>query len=164
MFTKKKWTVKQLEKAAKESKSLRQILSKIGLVEAGGNYEQIKKYLKKENIDTSHFTGKSWNKGMHGLIRASTMPLDKILVKGRNYQSHKLRLRLFNEKIKKKECELCGWAKTSKDGRLPLELNHINGDHSDNRLENLQILCPNCHSLEPTHRECNRKNKQAAVV
>jgi len=43
------------------------------------------------------------------------------------------------------------------DGYLPLELDHINGDHHDNRLENLRILCPNCHSLKPTHRGRRRK-------
>ena len=157
MNTKKKWTVEQLKKATKESRSLRQILAKLGLVEAGGNYEQIKKYLKDNKIDCSHLTGKVWNKGMRGLVRKSTRSLNEILVKDKNYQSHKLRLRLFREKIKEKKCELCGWAEMSKDGRLPLELNHINGNHSDNRLENLQILCPNCHSLQPTHRGRNKK-------
>ncbi len=59
--------------------------------------------------------------------------------------------------LKKPECEECGWAKRSEDGRIPLELDHINGDSHDNRLENLRILCPNCRSLEPTHRGMNIK-------
>lgn len=54
-------------------------------------------------------------------------------------------------------CEECGWAKISNDGRLPLELDRINGDRNDNRIENLRILCPNCHSLQPTHRGRNKK-------
>jgi predicted HNH restriction endonuclease len=43
------------------------------------------------------------------------------------------------------------------DGRVPVELDHINGDKNDNRLENLCILCPNCHSVQPTHRGPNQK-------
>ncbi|HAN04121.1 MAG TPA: hypothetical protein DCW72_10215 [Elusimicrobia bacterium] len=49
------------------------------------------------------------------------------------------------------------------DGRLPLELDHVNGDNRDNRLENLRILCPNCHSLKPTHRGRN-SGKNARVL
>ena len=82
--------------------------------------------------------------------------LEDILVKNSNFQSYKLKKRLFSAKLKKPRCELCGWAKKTADGRLPLELDHISGDSKDNRLENLRILCPNCHSLQPTHRGRNR--------
>lgn len=74
-----------------------------------------------------------------------------------DYQSFKLKSRLFSEKLKIPCCEECGWAKKSEDGRIPLELDHINGNRRDNRLENLRILCPNCHSLKPTHRGLNKK-------
>lgn len=154
----KTWTKKQLEIAAKESSSIRQVLSKINLKEAGGNYAQIKKYLALYKINTKHFKGRAWNKGLKGSLRPR-ISLDKILTINNNFQSFKLKKRLFNAKLKSPRCEECGWAKKSNDGRIPLELDHINGDSRDNRLENLRILCPNCHSLKPTHRGKNRKTK-----
>lgn len=66
--------------------------------------------------------------------------------------------RLFVAGLKNQKCELCGWVK-SIDGRIPLELDHINGDVHDNRLENLRILCPNCHSIQPIHRALNKNKK-----
>ena len=155
----RKWTKLQLKKAAEKSKSIRQVIVFLGLKPAGGNYSQIKKYLDFYNIDTAHFTGKAWNKGMTGIGIYRTK-LEDVLVRGGHYQSYKLKKRLFAKGIKKLECEICKWAKYSVDGRLPLELDHINGDNSDNTLENLRVLCPNCHSLQLTHRGRNRKKKQ----
>lgn len=83
--------------------------------------------------------------------------LEELLVLGSVFQSYKLKKRLFEAGLKKKKCEECGWSKSSVDGRIPLELDHINGVSHDNRLENLRILCPNCHSLKPTHRGLNKK-------
>lgn len=158
IIKKKKWTKLDLKKAAKNSTSIRQVIKKIGLIPAGGNYDQIKKYISLYKIKTSHFKGKGWNKGLKGIGRP-IFPLEKILVENNNFQSYKLKNRLFKEGLKKPICEKCGWAKKTKDGRMPLELDHINGNSTDNRLKNLRILCPNCHSLEPTHRGCNQKNK-----
>lgn len=152
----KRWTESQLKKTASESYSIRQVLKKIGLKEAGGNYTQIKKYLLLFNIDTSHFRGKAWNKGLKG-IGKPVLSLKKILVKNSNFQSYKLKKRLFSAKLKPEHCEICGWAEKTPDGRLPIELDHINGDRKDNRLVNLRILCPNCHSLQLTHRGKNIK-------
>jgi len=128
----------------------------LGLIPAGGNYNQINKYLKFYNINISHLKGKGWKKGLSGLD-SPRIPLGKILVEKSEFQSYKLKKRLFSAGLKKPKCEKCGWNKKSKDGRLPLELDHINGDSRDNRINNLRILCPNCHSLEPTHRGRNRK-------
>lgn len=152
---KRTWTEKQLEDAVGSSTSFRQVLTKLGLREAGGNYEQIKKYTKELCLDSSHFSGRAWNKGMRG-IGKPLIPLEKILVSSSTYQSYKLKNRLFKIGLKPKFCEECGWSKTTTDGYLPLELDHINGNRHDNRIENLRILCPNCHSLKPTHRGRNR--------
>lgn len=152
----KSWSKGDLTQAAKSSKSIRQVLIKLKLRLAGGNYSQIKKYLELYKIKTKHFTGQAWNKGMTG-IGKSSLALESILVKDSYFQSYKLKKRLFNARIKTRRCEECGWCRKTKDGRLPLELDHINGDSRDNRLENLRVLCPNCHSLKPTHRGRNIK-------
>lgn len=89
-------------------------------------------------------------------------PLVDILVLGSDYQRFKLKARLFREGLKKPLCEECGWCTRSDDGYLPLELDHINGDRHDNRIENLRVLCPNCHSLKSTHRGRNRKKRRSS--
>ncbi len=157
------WTDEQLADAVKQSKSIRNVLILLQLVPAGGNYVQIKYAIEKMKLDTSHFTGMGWNVGLK-FIPKQSVPLEDLLVKDGRVQSYKLKKRLYASGLKKPECELCGWAKMSIDGRIPLELDHINGDHSDNRIENLRILCPNCHSLQPTHRGRNKKVAHARVV
>lgn len=153
---KRSWSENELRSAAKSSRSIRQILRLLRLKEAGGNYAQIKKYLQFYKIETGHLKGRGWNKGLRG-IGKPLVPLEKILTQNSTFQSYKLKKRLFAAKLKPSYCEECGWAKSSIDGRLPLELDHINGDSHDNRLENLRILCPNCHSLKPTHRGRNSR-------
>lgn len=150
------WTESQLKESVKSVTSIRQLLKRLGLREAGGNYSQVKKYLKEYNIDISHFTGKGWSKGKRG-IGKYRIRLEEILVINSGFQSYKLKKRLFASSIKQQSCEECGWAKKSIDGRIPLELDHINGNSRDNRIENLRVLCPNCHSLKPTHRGMNKK-------
>ncbi len=135
---------------------------KIGLIEAGGNYDQVRKYAKELGLDISHFKGKAWNKGLRGRLMP-LIPTSQILVKGSSFQSYKLKKRLFAEGLKQKQCEECGWAKIAAGGYLPLELDHINGDRHDNRLVNLRVLCPNCHSLKPTHRGRNRGRRDGVI-
>jgi hypothetical protein len=152
----RKWTDEMLAQAVVDSRSVRQVMQKIGLIPAGGNYIQVREHIRISKLDTSHFLGQGWNKGTHHTATPAK-PLKDILVIGSSYQSFKLKKRLFAADIKKVECEECGWKKVSEDGRIPLELDHINGMRTDNRLENLRILCPNCHSLKPTHRGRNKK-------
>ena len=152
------WTERELRVAARASFSFRQVLVKLKLRAAGGNYEQIKKYCLEYKVDVSHFKGKGWSSGLRG-IGKPRIALEDILQKGTYFQSFKLKKRLFQVGLKEQKCEECGWAKTTSDGYLPLELDHINGDHHDNRLENLRVLCPNCHSLKPTHRGRNKRRK-----
>lgn len=154
MLRKRKWTKDQLVVAVAGARSYRDVLLKIDLVPAGGNFTQLKKYIEEYNLDISHFRHKGWSKGLVGM-GGKKSPIENLLVKNGMYQSHKLKKRLFVSKLKVPKCEMCGWAKLSLDGRIPVELDHINGDRHDNRIENLRILCPNCHSLQATHRGRN---------
>lgn len=157
------WTIGQLQDAVTSSFSYRQVLTKLGLREAGGNYDQIKKYIRELRLDIRHFKGRGWNLGLRG-IGKPLIPLDDILVKGSYFQSFKLKKRLFTVGLKSQYCEECGWAQKTADGYLPLELDHINGDRHDNRLDNLRVLCPNCHSLKPTHRGRRGRLKKVGVA
>lgn len=159
------WTDEQLIIAVKESESYRSVLIKLKLVPAGGNYEQVKSAVGKLGISTAHFTGKGWNVGLRFRPVPPT-PIDELLVANGTMQSYSLKKRLFMAGLKTPKCELCGWAQKASDGRIPVELDHINGDRHDNRLVNLRILCPNCHSLQPTHRGKNKKHRllSAGVV
>lgn len=163
MPSRRSWTDEQLIEAVKTSASVRQVISKLGLIPAGGNYAQVNVRISTLNLDKEHFTGRGWNKGKTYHTRARP-PINNLLVKGSAIQSYKLKKRLYEEGLKRPQCELCGWAKVSIDGRIPLELDHINGDHTDNQIENLRVLCPNCHSLQPTHRGRNKKLALARVV
>jgi hypothetical protein len=70
------------------------------------------------------------------------------LIYGSSIKSHKLKLKLIEESIKKHECEIC--LNSEWMGKpIPLELHHKDGDHCNNVLENLQILCPTCHAQQP---------------
>lgn len=74
-----------------------------------------------------------------------------------------LKVRLLKEGLKKGVCERCGideWLGHS----LSLNLHHVNGDGDDNRLENLALLCPNCHSLTPNFGGRNRRARTLALV
>ena len=148
---KRSWKESQLKDAVRKSFSIRQVLMKLRLREAGGNYDQIKKYIKEYKLDISHFKGRGWNLGMRG-IGKPRISLESVLVKDSSFQSFKLKKRLFIAKLKPEHCEWCGWSERTENGYLPLELDHINGDRHDNRITNLRVLCPNCHSLTPHHR------------
>lgn len=133
----------------KNSFSLREVCLKAGLVVTTGNYDTLKKIIKDENIDVSHFKRQSKK-------ITEKRDITYYLKKDVKIGTSLLKKKLFQEELKEKRCECCG--RTEWMGKpINLQLHHINGDNTDNRLENLQILCPNCHSY--TDNYCGKNQK-----
>ena len=75
-----------------------------------------------------------------------------------HYQTHKLRERLISEGIKKEKCEVCNLTKWL-GNKIPLELDHLDGNCHNHRLENLRIICPNCHAQTDNYCGKNKSRK-----
>lgn len=150
-----KRTEEEYREAIKNAKSIAEALRNLGIKDQGGNYRIIKQAIKKYGIDTSHFLGKGWNVGLKFNFGKKIETKD-ILVENSGFNTYHLKERLFKEGIKEKKCERCKRTEWENEP-IPLELHHINGDCTDNRIENLQVLCPNCHALTDNYRK--KKNK-----
>ena len=143
--------------AVAESLSVRQVLSRIGLVLAGGNYKTVHSRIAKLGLDISHFTGAGWNVGARykSFGRKATLP--EILVANSPYAfTHGLRGRLLKEGLKLHQCESCHltvWMGQP----IPLELHHDNGVNNDHRIANLRLLCSNCHAQTKNYRGKNQQ-------
>jgi len=132
---------------SKNVKSIAGLLKSLNLAAVGGNYKNIKRLIQKLNIDTSHWTGQGWNKDQR------TKDWSKY-TKAFRFKKH-----LISEKGHKCEsCDLTHWKKEL----ISLEIHHIDGDASNNEKNNLQLLCPNCHSLTDNYR--GRKNKSGDMA
>ena len=147
-------SLEELEVAVATSRSIAEVARRIGLsLNNGQTYRRIHTLIERYRLDTSHFTGQGWSKG-EAIESGAARPLDELLVTGRHYQSSSLRRRLIREGRKAPVCEGCGRT-TWLDQPIPLELDHRNGDRLDNRIENLRLLCPNCHAFTDSYRGRN---------
>lgn len=150
----KRYTEQQLRELTPLCDSIADLLRRLGLKERGGNYKTMLQKLAQLSIDTSHFTGQAHNKGKTFPHRVKDYT--EYLVDGSTVKSYKLKLVLLREGVLHPVCSCCGLS-TWLEGPIPLELDHINGKNDDNRIENLRLLCPNCHALTPTYRGKNQK-------
>ncbi len=141
----------QLREAVAASKSWTEVLRRLGYCPSGGNPATVKKYVAKWSISADHFDPYA---GVMNRVRPQAKPLAEILVEGSTYSRGNLKRRLYQEGLKRPACELCGQGETWRGRHMAMILDHINGVRDDNRLENLQIVCPNCAATLDTH--CGR--------
>ena len=149
--TKHTYTIQQLLDAVNESKSYSNVLKLLNLNASGNAYAILKRQITMQKIDISHFTGSGWLKGTSGRIKAANKISLADILEGKHpqYQSHKLRLRLIEERYFEHKCYKCEGT-TWLGLPIPIQLEHIDGNNENNKLENLTILCPNCHSMTAT--------------
>jgi hypothetical protein len=150
------WSKENLDKLISESKTQREVLSKLGLGIAGSNFSTLKKFIKLYSISTEHFT-KNYSKML--LLKTKT-PLNEILVEKSTFNRGHLKNRLYDEGLLKRECCLCGQDEIWNGMKISLILDHINGICDDNRIENLRIVCPNCNAGLDTFAGRNLKMKK----
>lgn len=142
-MSKRKYPKEILEPIVAESKSIAGVLRKLELKPAGGNYKTIHYLINIYDLSTSHFTGPLWSKGLN----LKEYPEDYLKNEGVK--------RWLVTKVPYK-CVYCGIGSTWNNKKLTLHMDHIDGNSFNNLIENLRLLCPNCHSQTETY--CKRKS------
>lgn len=137
----------------KNNISVKSVLRELGLSDiSGSNYKLIYKIVKLYKLETSHWLGKSSNKGKYSTLRVDA----SVCFNRKNIKSHELKLKLIRDGYKEFKCEICD-IKEWNNKPVPLELDHIDGNHENNQLQNLRICCPNCHAQQPTNGGKNKR-------
>lgn len=139
------------------SKTYGEMLKKFNMANKGGNHKTLKCRMEKLNVDYSHIP-KGTNSNLGRSFFREKIPLENILVENSTYNRNDLKKRIKKENLLPNKCNMCGQHPMWNNKRLVLVLDHINGVYNDNRLANLRLLCPNCHSQTSTF--AGRKNKK----
>lgn len=147
-----KYTKEILQAAVNNSSNFSDVLRKLGIFSwSGSQWTNIKNRITQYNIDISHFDYKP-------KIRK---PKREILIKrdkSKGREDSKVLRNAFMQSGIEYVCSECKTPPQWNNKELVLEIDHINGDWSDNRIKNLRFLCPNCHSQTPTYRRTKREN------
>ena len=142
-------------KYAKELNNLNEVAKAMGVGVGGNTYREFKRIIEKYGVDTSHF------RNVYNNFSKPELKREEIFCENSRV-GHSGKLLKYLKKFGVKNtnvCERCGRSEWEGEP-IPLQVHHLNGEHTDNRIENLQILCPNCHALTDNYCGKNTKSRK----
>lgn len=148
------YDIEKVKESVANNLTYTDVLKDLNIPIRGGNLKTLKKVIENNNIDTSHF-----NQYKRYSIKCSKSLLEYIN-SDKKLKSQLILKKLIKEGYKEYKCEVCGIS-TWQGKDITLQIHHIDGDYKNNTFDNLQIICPNCHSQTPNHAgKSNRKEKE----
>ncbi|MFD4139533.1 MULTISPECIES: HNH endonuclease signature motif containing protein [unclassified Streptomyces] len=156
-----RWTRDVLEPVVAASTSMCEVLRRLGLEVVGGHHTHISRRVRALGIDTSHFTRPNRTGESRSRRTPQTLLVEQTSGKARRIPSERLRQAMTALGVTER-CALCRTEPFWRGCPLPLEVDHVDGDWRNNRLENLRFLCPNCHSVTDTYRGRGKARRQEA--
>lgn len=147
MPRKRSWTDEQLREAVAASETDKAVRERLGL-RSGSGHVAIRVRIAELGIDARHLDVEFWRrKAARARERRRGAPKEPAGRPRKRWDP--LKQRLWREGVLRRQCAVCGLAEWN-GSPAPLQVDHTNGDRRDNRLENLRILCPNCHAQTDT--------------
>ena len=150
-----------LEELCANSYSYAEVLKKAGRKQSGGNQENLKKKICEYQIDVTHFTGQRWYDSPEKMCNLSGMiqekySLEQVFCRNSPVTQKMLRGYVERHNLLEYRCVTCGCDGNWQGGLISLEIDHVDGDCTNNEMSNLRYLCPNCHALTATYRGRNK--------